>query len=175
MNNRALVCDMDVASTKDAIALFDSLPTARAEDMIGRWTGAGFPTDHPLDGLLEASYWHGKVFEDADRVHPLVHRVPALGEISVNPALLPIGFVMSLPARDKISPWLFPLLVPFLRTRKPRARLRDAMFRGRCHAAMVYDDKPIIDIFVEMEPDKMLGWMDFRAFEKPFFFTLTKD
>ncbi|MFL4472340.1 DUF4334 domain-containing protein [Tateyamaria armeniaca] len=38
-----------------------------------------------------------------------------------------------------------------MRTAKPRARLRTVSFRGRLHAAMCYDAKPINDIFAVID------------------------
>ncbi|MEO0573614.1 MAG: T9SS type A sorting domain-containing protein, partial [Bacteroidota bacterium] len=44
-----------------------------------------------------------------------------------------------------------PVLAPLLRTRRARARLRTVQFRGRAHATMVYDHKPINDVFAVMD------------------------
>ena len=40
-------------SQEEALALFDSLPAVEVDFMLGAWKGAGFPTGHPLDGVLE--------------------------------------------------------------------------------------------------------------------------
>jgi len=58
--------------TDEALALFDTLPAVRPEEMLGEWRGEEFPTGHPMDGLLAATGWAGKRFDDADRVHPLL-------------------------------------------------------------------------------------------------------
>lgn len=62
-------------STAQAMARFDSLKPILAEDMLGFfWRGEGIDTDHPMDRMLEASRWTGKLFKGMDDVHPLVHR-----------------------------------------------------------------------------------------------------
>lgn len=162
----------DQMTTQEAIALFDRLEPARPEDLLGRWCGEGIDTDHPMDGMLEASYWYGKNFEGPDAVHPLVHRVPLWGEVNINPALLPLRLATYLPLRDALGPFLFPLLVPFIRTGKPRARLREIKFRGRYHAAMCYDAKPINDVFARIDDTSVMGWMDFKGMKNPYFFKL---
>jgi hypothetical protein len=57
-----------------ALELFDRLEPVAPEEVLGRWRGEGFPTGHPLDGLLEAWHWHGKRFDSPEEVHPLVFR-----------------------------------------------------------------------------------------------------
>ena len=162
-------------TTAHAIDLFDSLEPAKTSQMAGRWTGQDIPTNHPMDGMLASSYWYGKRFEGEDEVYPLVHRFPFWGERSVNPALLPIRFLTALPMRDTVLRITAPLLVPFVSTRKPKARLRTISFRGRLHAAMCYDARPINDIFSMIDEDTMMGWMDFKGMEKPYFFELSRE
>lgn len=165
----------DRMTTAQAVELFDSLPPARADQMIGRWKGEGIDTNHPMDGVLEASYWHGKEFKGPDAVFPLIHKLPIWGRVAVNPALVPMKLSAVLPLRDWLTPVLFPMIVPLIRTSKPKARLRTIEFRGRSHAAMLYDAKPINDIFAQLDANTMLGWMDFRGMEQPYFFKLRRE
>lgn len=165
----------DKMTTEEATALFDSLEPATEAQMIGRWRGEGIDTSHPMDGMLESSYWYGKVFNGSEDVHPLVHQMPLWGRVSINPGLLPIRLSTNLPLRDVVAPVLFPLLAPLLWTRKPKARLRTILFRGRHHAAMCYDARPINDVFAQLDPDKLLGWMDFKGMERPYFFKLHRE
>lgn len=162
-------------TTEEATALFDRLEPATPEQMIGRWRGEGVDTDHPMDGMLESSYWHGKVFEGPEAVHPLIHNMPLWGRVSVNPAMLPMKLATVLPLRDTLAPFLFPVLAPLVRTSRPRARLRNVEFRGRQHAAMVYDAKAIIDVFAQYDNDSLLGWMDSKGMEQPYFFKLFRE
>ncbi|MEM6727992.1 MAG: GXWXG domain-containing protein [Pseudomonadota bacterium] len=158
----------------EAIAWFDSLPPATEAEMMGDWRGEEVRTGHPMEGLLAASRWHGKRFEGRDAVHPLVHDVPLWGKRSLNPALLPLDFITKLPGRDTLLRATFPLLAPLFFTRRPRARLRTLSFRGRAHAAMCYDAKPIHDVFARIDEGKVLGWMERKGDARPYFFTLTR-
>ena len=161
--------------TADAISLFDSLEPAKASNMLGRWVGQEILTGHPMDGLLVSSYWYGKEFKGDDAVHPLVHRVPIWGELNLNPGLLPIRFATALPFRHPILRILVPLVAPLLSTKKPKARLRTIQFRGRMHAAMCYDARPINDVFAVLDDNSLMGWMDFKGIEKPYFFKLARE
>ena len=42
-------------TTAAALAVFDAAEAVEPEFMIGTWHGAELPTQHPMDGLLEAS------------------------------------------------------------------------------------------------------------------------
>jgi hypothetical protein len=72
-------------STQTALSIFDRLDPIEIEAMFGPWKGSGFPTHDPLDGALEAYHWHGKQFESAEQVHPLVFETGRGGTICVNP------------------------------------------------------------------------------------------
>lgn len=162
-------------TTDEAIARFDALEPAPAAMMLGRWRGAGIDTGHPMDGMLEATRWHGKIFDGPDAVHPLVHRGLSGRLYCVNPAFLAIRMTTALPMRDPILRAVFPLIGPLLSTSRHKARLRTIEFRGRCHAAMCYDAKPINDVFARIDDDTVMGWMDFKGMERPYFFSLARE
>jgi len=61
-------------SCEDALAIYDALEPIDTDFMLGAWKGEGFATGHPLDGVLERCHWHGKRFDSAEHVHPLVFR-----------------------------------------------------------------------------------------------------
>lgn len=162
--------------TQDAIAYFDGLDPILDSDMLGFfWRGEGVDTDHPMDGMLEASRWWGKAFISADEVHPLIHRSIFKEKFYVNPALLPIRLATHLPLRDALGPILFPVFSPLLSTKRPKARMRMLEFRGKVSAAMCYDDKPINDCFRKIDENSVLGWMDFKGMKQPYFFKLFRD
>ena len=64
---------------------------------------------------------------------------------------------------------------PAVETTKHRARLRDLEYRGVVSVAMVYDHLPIIDMFRQVDANTLLGVMDQRGMEQPYFFVLTRD
>jgi len=162
--------------THDAIEYFDSLRAIDKHEMLGFfWRGEGIDTDHPMDGMLESSRWWGKAFISENEVHPLIHRGVFKEKFFVNPALLPIKAATHLPLRDILAPLLFPLISPFISTRKPKARMRMLEFRGTLSAAMCYDRKPINDCFRKITDDCVIGWMDFKGMDQPYFFKLNRD
>jgi hypothetical protein len=61
-------------SVEAALAFFDRLEPVDLDFMLGRWQGSEFPTNHPMDGLLELANWYGKEFVSPDCVHPLLMR-----------------------------------------------------------------------------------------------------
>jgi hypothetical protein len=163
-------------STAQALELFDRLPPVDTARLIGAWDGEGFPTGHPLDGTLEAFGWAGKRFASVDEGHPLVFR-RAGGTFPVHPALVApaLPLVMRWPAlRSPAAASVARALLPLLRTRRSRARLRMVRHRDVVTAAMVYDDIPIIDVFRQADDRTLLGVMDAKHIAQPFFFVLRR-
>jgi hypothetical protein len=159
-----------------ALSWFDSLAGLEPEFMIGRWRGAGLPTAHPLDGVLEALGWYGKAFESVDRVHPLLFRTRTGGVIPLDPTFMPVRIALRWPALAKSAPVraAFAAGHPYLRAHHPAAKLRAENFRGKRSAAMIYDKQPIADHFRRIDDDRVLGLMEMRGMERPFFFLLTR-
>lgn len=145
--------------------------------MLGAWSGSGFPTGHPLDGALEAYGWHGKRFDSEEHVHPLLFG-DAGRTFAVRPAWAWLGFplVQRWPAlKSPPVSRVVRVLLPLLATRSSQARLRTMHFRGRITAAMVYDDIPVQDVFRKADGDTVLGLMDAKGMERPFFFLLRRE
>ena len=166
------------ATPQEALAFFDSLRPMAATAMIGAWKGGGLRTGHPLDGLLEVFGWRGKRFEGPEAVHPLIFGRPG-ALFSVNPSLTPLGLVLRF-GRILGSPALAPVAraaLVFLRTKKPKARLRVTKFRGVTTATMIYDTLPINDVFRRVDADTALGLMDRRGDIAPgyFYFVLRRE
>ena len=165
-------------SCEDALALYDALEPIETDFMIGAWKGEGFETGHPLDGVLERCHWHGKRFDSAEHVHPLVFR-KASGELTtVKPLLVMpgLGLLDRLPflqlARvGKLFQWMLPLLCG----RQSAARLRMVNYRGNTSATMSYDNLPINDVFRKVDDNTVLGIMDLKGMKQPFFFVLRRD
>ena len=165
------------ATTEAALAFFDSLPPLEVATMIGSWRGKGVETGHPIDGLLERFGWHGKRFTGPDGAHPLVFEQTNGGVFSVNPAMIPVGFVIRHADlfRHRLAHWLFRAFGVVLRTDQPKARLRMTEYRGVVSATMIYDSLPINDIFRKVDDDTVLGVMDLRFTPQPFFFVLRRE
>ena len=166
------------ATAEEALCFFDSLPPMAATGMIGSGRGGGLRTGHPLDGMLEVFGWRGKRFDGPEAVHPLIFGKPG-ALFSVNPSLAPLGLVLRY-GRFIRYPAVAPiarLALGFLRTDKPKARLRMTEFRGVTTATMVYDSLPINDVFRSVDADTALGLMDRRGDEAPgyFYFVLRRE
>ena len=160
--------------SEQAAALFARLPAVELSEILGDWAGRGIATGHPLDRLLDVSGWIGKRFHGPDDVQPLIHR-SVFGQISVNPGL------MSLPLMQRLNLAAWPLMrqicyliAPLLRTRYPKARLRMVTYQGVSSAAMIYDQKPIIDHFRRIDDQRIMGLMDLKGDPTPFFFLLER-
>lgn len=167
-----------VVSTEDALAIFDGLEPVDIDFMTGSWKGAGFPTGHKLDGLLETYHWHGKRFESQEEVHPLVFTSLRGRKVSVNPILMMpwVDVFDFLPfLKSGFMGRFFQVLLPFFSTRRSRARLRLMSYRGKLSAAMIYDHSPINDMFRKVDENTVLGLMDLKGIKQPFFFVLRRE
>ncbi len=141
--------------------------------LTGFWRGRAVETGHPVDELLRASSWIGKDFLSQDEVHPLVHE-GVFGRYRLNPGLVPLGVARATGlARLPGVRAAFRLLGPLLSTRRPRARLRLIDDRGCLTTAMIYDQRPILDVFRKVDDDTVMGRMDERG-RAPAFFTLSR-
>lgn len=166
------------ATPEEALDLFDALEPVEVAFMIGAWKGEGFHTGHRMDGLLESYRWHGKRFECAEAVHPLVFSTLGGGVACVNPAFMGSAMVLieRFPALKAAAvARLFRCLLPLLSTTRPRARLRMTAYRGKSSATMIYDQLPIHDVFRRFDDNAVLGVMDRRGMEQPFFFRLRRE
>lgn len=169
-------------TTQEALTFFDNLEPVRAEELVGqRWHGGEVPTGHSMDGILTVSGWYGKQFDDVDHVHPLLFSDGGGDIFAVDPMLAPMGLAGRIsgltesPMVKRTSPTALSALNPLIRTTKHRARLRNIEFRGAVSAAMVYDHKAIIDHFRKVDDATLLGIMDLRDMDQPYFFTLRRD
>lgn len=167
------------ATTAEACTVFDAAPAVAPEFMIGTWRGAELPTAHPLDGFLAASGWWGKQFVDAETVHPLLFPTgDGSGLWALNPVLAfgGLGVAAKLPGVKKRS-FERPIsaMRSVLQTRAPKARLRTTRYRGIDTATMIYDQLPINDVFRQLSDDAVIGAMDLRGSNRPYFFVLRRD
>lgn len=163
------------AKLEEAMELFDELEPVDLEFMLGRWKGSEINTGHPMDGLLELTGWYGKLFKSPEEVHPLLFYANNKTQLfSANPGLMPLKLSMKLP-KSKALGSLIGILRPIFQTKKARARMRMVEYRGKFTGAMVYDQKAIIDVFVKIDENTMLGAMDLKGDPQTYFFLLERD
>jgi hypothetical protein len=165
------------APVEDVLALFDALPPVRVEELTGAWRGREVPTGNRLDGLLGRFGWHGKRFDGPDDAHPLLFDDGRGGVVAINPALLPLSLAVRFADlfRNPVAAALFRLVLPALRTSRPRARLRMTEYRGVVSATMIYDALPVHDAFRKVDADTLVGAMDMRGLDRPFVFVLSRE
>jgi hypothetical protein len=160
----------------DVLAVFDHLESINQSFMMGRWKGFEITTGHPQDGVLEATRWYGKEFEDAETVHPLLHRNSRgqLFRVRPRPTLVYLSLRLPILKARALRP-LSLLITAMLRTRHSQARIRMVEYRGKVSATMIYDGLPINDHFRKIDDNTVLGLMDFKGLEFPFPFVLERD
>lgn len=139
-------------SAGEACRLFDALEPVDPQAMFGTWKGYGLRTGHPLDGWLEKTGWYGKAFHSLEHVDPLLFKNPFGKPFPLQPCL--IGNL------------------PF--SSKGAARLRKMEYRGKISAVMIYDQLPVHDHFRKVNDDVLLGMMDWKGMEQPYFFLLAR-
>ncbi|KWX56678.1 DUF4334 domain-containing protein [Mycobacterium sp. NAZ190054] len=173
------VLDNVPTTTAEALELFDSGPAVEPEAMLGTWHGAEVPTGHPLDGMLAASGWWGKHFADSETVHPLLFPTAdgtGLWPLKSAPAFAGLGVATKLPGLKRRNfARVITAFRPALKAGGPKARLRTTRYRGVDTATMIYDQLPINDVFRSIDERTVLGAMDLRGIEKPYFFVLQRD
>ncbi|WP_163992791.1 DUF4334 domain-containing protein [Pyxidicoccus caerfyrddinensis] len=153
-------------SPEEAFALFDSLPTVDLAFMRGTWKGRELRTGHVLDGLLGATGWYGKQFLDGERVHPLLFFTTDRSAVfPVDPRKWPSPTLQGAVGQHRAD----------VETDAFKARLRLTEYRGKVSATMVYDDRPILDVFRKVDDGTVLGAMDARGMPQPYFFVLRRD
>lgn len=162
-------------SPADCLDLYDSLEAIDQAFMIGRWQGYEITTGHPQDGILEATRWYGKEFEDPETVHPLLHQDGRgrLFRVKPRPTLVALSLKLPILKSKPLQP-VSRLLTRLLKTKDSQARLRMVEHRGKVSATMIYDHLPINDHFRQIDDDTVLGLMDFKGLG-PYFFVLQRD
>ncbi|KJL42785.1 alcohol dehydrogenase catalytic domain-containing protein [Microbacterium trichothecenolyticum] len=132
-------------SDDDLAALWRSLPAVGTAQLRGLWQGWAVTRDHHAGRLLERSRWYGKLFRSDDDVAPIVCETDD-GALLADTDLARGG-----------------------------ATLRTIVHDGVATASMVYDGQPIIDHFVRLGADTVLGVMTGRDTDdrgRAFYFVL---
>lgn len=164
------------STSTELLDLFDQLAPAELSFLQGTWQGEEFITGHFLEGTLAASGWYGKVFVSPEKVHPLLYytNTKKTKTFALNPALAIFKPWFLNLAKSKIAPIIVLLVRPIAATKKYKARLRMMEYRGKVSATMIYDQHPINDVFRKVDERTLLGLMDMRQMDTPYFFILRK-
>ena len=76
------------------------------------------------------------------------------------------------------QPFMKPIngvVTSIISTNKSKARLRMVDYRGKTSATMIYDRLPIHDHFRKFDDHSVMGLMDFKGQENPYFFMLMRE
>lgn len=161
------------ATTDQCLSIYDQLDPTSLDFLKGQWKGYEIKTGHSIEGLLELSGWYGKRFENPENVHPLLMQSFNKKRLfSLNPRFIPLG--INFP-KVKLLRFIMAILTPILKTKKSKARIRLIEYRGKLTGTMAYDEKGIFDHFVKIDEDTVLGAMDLKGSDKPYFFVLERD
>lgn len=129
----ALMAGPSPARREDLADLFGSLGAVTVPAMIGRWTGAPFPTGDPWAFLLRqraVARWQGKDFRSADRVHALMVSVFGLTFAApLGAAVLRADTFRGKPSTAMIYRWL--PIVDHFRAVDPDTLMGAMEIRGR--------------------------------------------
>lgn len=167
------------ATADEAAALFEALAPCGESVLRGRWAGHEVRTGHPLDGMLANVSWYGKQFDGPTRVHPLLVAGRDGNPFPLNPDLVPMLTIRRPPPVPRtvtaMAPTLMSALRPAARARRHGAHLTMRNLGGFDTAAMVYDTRPIVDVFKKVDDDTVLGLMEYPGMPRPYFFVLQRD
>lgn len=78
-------------------------------------------------------------------------------------------------AKRVASPALVGAAALIAGTKEPKARLRMTEYRGVVSATMIYDALPIHDVFRRVDDETVIGAMDLRGHDRPYFFFLRRE
>lgn len=130
-NNQAFqkIKNSPAINNNDLYFLFDNLPTISESDILGKWKGGYFATQHPGNKILKEIKWFGKWYRNKLDAIPLICYDSTGKLYSSN--IMRLG----------------------------HASLWDVVFREKLSAAMLYDDAPIFDHFRKVDENTLMGVM----------------
>lgn len=160
----------------ETMAWFRSLEPVRPAEMLGLWKGAGIPSGHPLDGVLENLGWFGKRFHADMRADALLFQWRPGRLVAIEPGFFPIGLaIRAAPfGRTAIARSGFSYLQKACRARGTTASLKLQTLEDAATAAMVYDRQPIVDYFRRIGEEELAGMMCVRGDIRRYFFKLRR-
>jgi hypothetical protein len=140
--------------------IFDQLKPIEPSFLMSEWEGGDFDTGHPASQALKAINWAGKTFRTEEDVDPMV----VYGDGGKRVVLEAYG-------RARVRK---PIILAQLTEILVLLQVREIKFRGVVSAAMVYDDKPVIDYFRYVDENTVAGVMDAKSRPLVYHFYLTR-
>jgi hypothetical protein len=141
-------------------SIFDQLKPIEPSFLMSEWEGGNFDTGHPASQALKAINWAGKTFRTEEDVDPMV----VYGDGGKRVVLEAYGC-----ARVRK-----PIILAQITEILVLLQVREIKFRGVVSAAMVYDDKPVIDYFRYVDENTVAGVMDAKSRPLVYHFYLTR-
>jgi hypothetical protein len=165
---------VETALQEEVKAWFRSLEPLRPEALTGLWKGAGMPSGHPLDGVLENLGWFGKRFHPDMRADALLfHWQPGV-LVAIDPVFFPVSLAIKAArlGRSARARRLLSRVHRVIRAKGTTAAVMTHATQDGSTAAMVYDRQPIVDVFRRINDVEIAGMMEVRGDDRRFFFKL---
>ena len=162
-------------TVEQALPLFDQLASVDLHRVIGQWRCIPLPTGHPIDELAEPFGWYGKLFFDPEHVYPLLFRHQER-LISIDPRWIPLSWIgrRKLPAKQVLATMAKQTQFMVAST-DSHARLRMLHHRGKLSTTVIYDHHPIIVTLRQVTEAVLVGLMEIKNMEVPFFCVMYRD
>lgn len=160
----------------ETITWFRSLEPVQPIEMLGLWKGAGIPSGHPLDGVLENLGWFGKRFHADMRADALLFQWRPDRLVAIDLGFVPIGLAIKAGpfGRTGLARSGFSYLQKACRARGTIASLKLRTLEDAATAAMFYDRQPVVDYFGRINDEELAGMMCVEGDARRFFFKLRK-
>lgn len=134
----------EAISPTEVKAYFDGRPPVRPSFMLGEWQGLAVLTGNKLVEVLHSVKWAGKNFYGVDQVEPMVC-LDDNGCRFCNPNW----------GGARVRCPLFPLYYQRL-----IVKIREFKYNDTVSAAMVYNQRPVIDHFRYVDENTVIGVME---------------
>ncbi|ODV89284.1 hypothetical protein CANCADRAFT_3912 [Tortispora caseinolytica NRRL Y-17796] len=153
---------------KEALEFYLDLEPMELHELRGGWKGSTLYTDHPLDNKMASFGWHGMFFKNNEVVYPSIWNANDGSKFIADP-LKVITAVQSSTAPDIMgSPQSY-------LTTSDSARIRMVVSYDHPTATLIYNNLPIYDSFKRIDDDRIVGLVDMKGVDKPYFFMMTRD